>query len=136
MLRGLGGQQAALTLDTIAKRPHQRVSLTHDGATNVYEGPLLSVLLRDIDAPLGVRFHGQAATDVVLVRARDGYQVVLSLGELDPSVHAGAKVILADRADGEPLDDHDGPFRLVVEGDAKPARSERQVADITLEHLP
>jgi len=43
---------------------------------------------------------------------------------------------LADQADGKPLDPKEGPFRLVVDGDLKPARSARSVVEIDLKHLP
>ncbi len=135
-LHGLDGQSLTLTAAQLAARPHQMVELTHDGKTVAYSGPVLSDLLREVDAPMGPRMHGPAVDDVLFVTAADKYRVVLTLAEVDPGMHKGAKVILADQADGKPLDAREGPFRLVVDGDLKAARSERSVVEIELKHLP
>jgi hypothetical protein len=68
------------------------------------------------------------------VSARDGYQVVVSLAETD-AVTRTARMIVADREAGAPLKSDDGPFRLVVEDDLRPARSARQVERIELLNL-
>ncbi len=136
VVRGLAGQTETLTAADIAKLPHAHVTLDHMGATADFSGPLLSDLLRDVGAPMGVRLHGSGVNDVVFVTAADKYRVVLSLGEVDPSFHRGAKVILADQADGKPLPPKEGPYRLVVDGDLKPSRSAYSVVAIELKHLP
>jgi DMSO/TMAO reductase YedYZ molybdopterin-dependent catalytic subunit len=135
-LHGLDGQSLSLTAAQLAARPHQTVALTHDGKTVVYSGVLLSDILREVDAPMGPRMHGPAVDDVLFVAAADKYRVVLTLAEIDPGMRKDAKVILADQADGKPLDPHEGPFRLVVDGDLKAARSARSVVEIDLKHLP
>lgn len=70
--------------------------------------------------------RGKALASYLLAGARDGYQVVFSLGELDPGV-GGARVIVADQRDGKPLSAQQGPIRLVVSSDKRPARSVRMV---------
>jgi hypothetical protein len=62
----------------------------------------------------------------VVVEAADGYRVVFALAELDPSIGA-RHVLVVDREDGNPLSASDGPYRLVVEGEVRPARWSRQV---------
>ena len=52
----------------------------------------------------------------------DGYQVVLALAEIDPTFHLG-EVLVADTMNGKPLDEHCGPFKLLVTEDKRPARS-------------
>ncbi len=136
VLSGLGGKTETLTAADIAKLPHEQVSLPHGDKTTVYSGPRLDDLLRDIDVPMGARIHGTGVNDVLFVTGADKYRVVLSLAEVDPSFHKGARVILADQADGKPLDAHDGPFRLVIDGDLKPSRSVHSVVAIELKHLP
>ena len=136
VVRGLTGQVETLTAADIAKLPHAHVTLDHMGVTTDFSGPLLSDLLRDVGAPLGVRLHGSGVNDVVFVTAADRYRVVLSLGEVDPSFHRGAKVILADLADGKPLPPKEGPYRLVVDGDLKPARAAYSVVAVELKPLP
>ncbi len=136
VLTGLGGKTETLTQADIAKLPHEQVSLQHRDKITVYSGPRLDDLLRDIDVPMGSRIHGTGVNDVLFVTGSDKYRAVLSLAEVDPSFHKGARVILADQADGKPLDAHDGPFRLVIDGDLKPSRSVHSVVAIELKHLP
>jgi hypothetical protein len=57
--------------------------------------------------------------------------VVLTLPEVDPSFHKGARVSWPIK----PPDDHGGPFRLVIDGDL-PSRSVHSVVAIELKHLP
>ena len=83
---------------------------------------------------LKVAIHGKDLRDVVLVTGQDGYQVAYSLGEIDPGTAQG-QVLVADRADGAPLDAHAGPFQIVVQNDARPARDARMVARIELIRL-
>jgi DMSO/TMAO reductase YedYZ molybdopterin-dependent catalytic subunit len=125
------GRSAVLTSGALATLPRQSLSLTAHGETHVYEGPTLASVLERLDAPLGGRLRGEALRTYVVVRAADGYVVVFSLAEIDPAMSPTA-VILADQADGAPLPAEEGPLRLIVEGDARPARSVRQVTAIEL----
>ena len=88
-------------------------------------------VLARVGAPLGEALRGAALASYIVVEAADGYRVVLSLAEVDPALSPTA-VLLADTVDGHPIGADDGPFRLVVEGDARPARSARQVTTITV----
>jgi len=130
---GLEGANVTLTAADLATLPRQSVSLTIHGEAHTFEGPSLASVLARVDAPLGERLRGPALLTYVTVRAADGYGVVLSLAEVDPALSPNA-VLLADTVDGAPIGTADGPFRLVVEGDARPARSARQVTAITVEN--
>jgi DMSO/TMAO reductase YedYZ molybdopterin-dependent catalytic subunit len=57
----------------------------------------------------------------VVVTASDGYQIVLSGGELDPNF-GDTLVLLAWEEDGEPLAPDRGPLRLVIPGDLRGGR--------------
>jgi DMSO/TMAO reductase YedYZ molybdopterin-dependent catalytic subunit len=96
-----------------------RVSLKVDDHT--YSGVPLADLLTKAGAPLGPQLKGKQMTTYVLVRARDGYQVVFALPELD-SAFTDRVILLADQADGQPLPTDKGPYRLVVPGEKKHAR--------------
>jgi hypothetical protein len=65
----------------------------------------------------------------VRVTAADGYQVVFSLTELD-AAFGDREVLVVDRQDGHPLSQKDGPLRLVVMGDKRPARWVREVETV------
>lgn len=68
---------------------------------------------------------------VVLVRADDGYTVSFSLGELLPA-HGKREVYVALDRDNKPLGPDEGPVRLIVLGEEKPARSVYGVTNILL----
>ena len=70
----------------------------------------------------------------LLVKARDGYTVLFSLGELDAKLGA-APAIVATTCDGKTIDASDGPFRLIVPQDQRPARSVRQVERLAVVDL-
>jgi hypothetical protein len=125
------GHSEVLTSEDLVALPRQTLSLTAHGETRVYEGPTLASVLERLDAPLGRRLRGEALRTYVVVRAADEYVVVFSLAEVDPAMSPTA-VILADEADGAPLPTEERPLRLIVEGDARPARSVRQVTAIEL----
>jgi DMSO/TMAO reductase YedYZ molybdopterin-dependent catalytic subunit len=104
------------------------------GKKATYEGVPLTALLARVDAPTGEKLRGGELTDVVIVTAADGYQIALSLAETDPAMRKSA-IILADKQDGKPIAAEDGPYRLIVEGDLRPARSARMVTKIEVRRL-
>jgi hypothetical protein len=57
--------------------------------------------------------------------------VVFALAELDPGL-GGRSVLLADRRDGSPLGPTEGPLRLVIPDEKRPARWARQVRTIRI----
>ena len=128
---GPSGQVARFEVAALAAMPQAKVVLTAHGETHAYEGPLLIDVLAKAGAPTGPAIRGPEMADVVLVTAQDGYRVALDLAEVDPGVRAD-RIILADRVDGHPIDAKDGPVRLVVEGDLRPARSVRMVRSISV----
>jgi DMSO/TMAO reductase YedYZ molybdopterin-dependent catalytic subunit len=116
-----------LTLADLAKMPHETATLAEpDGSKVDYQGVPLAEILNKAGIPAGKEMRGKALAGYVLVEARDGYQVVFSLGELDPGL-AGTRVFVADQRDGKPLPAQQGPIRLVVSTDKRPARSVRMV---------
>ena len=111
--------------------PHQTATLhnPHTNADETYSGVPLSDLLTRYGAPLGEKLRGKALAEYIVATGTDGYKAVLALAEIDPSFHSG-DVLIADTQDGKPLDDKTGPFRLVVTGDKRPARSVRNLVSI------
>lgn len=134
VLKGPSGQTVTITAAEVAKLP--RVSFLFDahGQKHTYEGPLLIDVLARAGAPTGKALRGPALANAVVVRASDGYAVVYGLAELDPGTRAN-RIILADKADGAPLDAKDGPFKVVAEGDLRPARGARLVTTIEVVNL-
>ena len=110
---------------------HISISATnaHDKTTAVYSGVLLRDLLKDAGVPSGETLRGKALSTVVMVIARDGYQVTFSIAELDEGI-GNTQVLVADSADGKPLAETAGPLRLVVPTDKHPTRWVRMVKAI------
>ncbi|MBE1160314.1 molybdopterin-dependent oxidoreductase [Dyella acidiphila] len=123
-IRVLVDGKPPLTLDRSALAAMPRTSIDtaaihHEPATH-WQGVTLEEVLQRAGAVSGEQLRGKSMSTVVRVSAADHYQVVFSLGELDPLL-GNEQVLLADTQDGQPLSKN-GPFRLVVPGDKRPAR--------------
>jgi hypothetical protein len=135
-LTGPTGQQRTITAAELAAMPHQSALVAGEkGPAKSYDGVPLTLLLQSVGAPAGKTLHGPPLADVVMVTAADGYRVVLALAETDAGMRS-EKVLLADRSKGAALGPTEGPFRLVVEGDLRPARAARMVTTIRVLAAP
>ena len=133
---GLTGQKLELGAADIAALPHQRVTLQlENGKSEACDAVPLALILAKVGAPQGKALHGVEMADVVEIGAADGYHVALALAETDPMVRP-TPAMLADRCDGAPMTAPEGPFRIIVPGDLRPARSARQVVSLTILRLP
>jgi len=119
---------------TLAALPREAVTATAHGKTLQCEGVALPALLRAANALPAEPLRGGQLANYVLVAARDGYRVVFSLAELEPTL-GNHKVLLVDRCAGRPLGD-DGPLRLIAPEESRPARWVRQVHSITVVTAP
>lgn len=125
---------ASITVTVSAKKP---VTLTASDFAKLprttvaaYEGVLLSELLNAAGFASGADVPGY-----VVATASDGYRVVFSLGEIDPTVSEN-RILVADKANGAPLTGRDGTFRLVVPRDIRSVRSVRMLTSIEVVVLP
>jgi hypothetical protein len=116
----------ALTPDTVAMQ-------FHDGPRLRFVGPSLAAVLTAAGADLE-ELRGADLAQYVVVEASDGYRVVFAVAELSPEFQS-SRIILALSADGEPLA-RDGPFRVIAEGEPRPARSARHVVALRLRSAP
>ncbi len=119
----------AIPFDAAARAglaPASAVLAVHGGHTTC-EGVWLGDLIAKAGIPTGEAVKGPALAMIIIADAADGYRVVFSLGEIDAKL-GKTPVLVADRCDGKPLDAATGPLRLVVPGDARGARSVRQLA--------
>ena len=101
--------------------------------TNPTPGVPLATLLAMVNAPLGKALQKEALTNYIVATGIDGYSVVLSLAEIDPSFRGG-QVLVADARNGQPLASS-GPFQLIVSEDKRPARWVQNLIYITLQGL-
>lgn len=128
-LKGPTGQTTTLSIADLAALPHVTVTTSAHGQSHVYGGVALVDLLAHVGTPTGKALGGKALAHAIRTTSSDGYQVVFGLGEADPATRPN-RIIVADRADGAPLGPTDGPLKLVVEGDLRPARGARMLTMI------
>jgi hypothetical protein len=67
--------------------PRTTVTISQEARLIKLEGVLVGEIPKRAGAPLGRELSGKALATYVLAKAKDGYQVVLSLPELDHRVH-------------------------------------------------
>jgi hypothetical protein len=97
-----------LTAESLAQMQRATATVSSGGIDTQYEGML---------------------TTYVLAEAQDGYQVVFSLGEVDPAL-GDTPILVADKANGKALFGENGAFRIVVPRDKRGARSVRMLTKI------
>ena len=125
----------ALTASDLAAMPREHVEMTEqDGEKTIYEGVALQEILKNAGIPFGRQMRGKVLAGYVLAEAKDGYAVAFSLGELDPDL-GGTRVIVADKRDGKPLFEYQGPVRLVIPADKEGARSVRMLEKLEVVKL-
>src|SRR5262245_15785800 len=118
----------------IKDMPRTTVTVAEEGRQVSYEGVLVGELLKRAGAPLGRDLSGKGVATYVRATAKDGYQAVFSLAELDPSFTSN-DIIVADTIDGKPLFDYQGPLRIVAPHDKRGARSVRMLERIEVVRL-
>ncbi len=127
-------QTLNLTPEELAKMPRASVKTGGNGMETVYEGVWLHEVLKRAGVPQGGELRGKALASYVLASAQDGYEVVFSLGELDPSF-IDNEILLADTENSKPLFGAQGRFRLVVPKDKPGARSVRMLTKLEVVQL-
>ena len=126
---GLVTTPLTLTAESLAQMPRATATVSSGGIDTQYEGVWLHEILKKAGLPGGEALRGKMLTTYVLAEAQDGYQVVFSLGELDPAL-GDTPILVADRANGRPLFGENGAFRIVVPRDMRGARSVRMLVKI------
>ena len=118
-----------LTIGPAELQQYKQTTVTRkdkDGKAHIYSGVIVSEILTKAGVTLGADLHGKNLVKYLLVEASDGYQVLFTLAELDKGF-TDRTIILADKVDGQPLAPADGPFRIIVQDEKKPARCIKQV---------
>lgn len=124
----------ALTAADIRAMPRATVEIKEESRTVVYEGVRVSEILKRA-APAGsADLRSYPLTSYVIATANDGYQILFSLGELDPTLTSN-DIIVADTIDGKPLFAYQGPLRIVAPKDSRGARSLRMLERIEVVRL-
>jgi DMSO/TMAO reductase YedYZ molybdopterin-dependent catalytic subunit len=124
-----------LKAEDLLKMPRETASVPdQDGTKVAYEGVPLREILKRAGAPLENELRGKALASYVLAKAGDDYQVVFTLAEVAADF-ANEAILVADKRDGKPLFQYQGPFRLVCPNDKAGARSVRMLQSIEVVRL-
>ena len=125
------GKQTVLTRADIESLEHVKVTTGAAGASATFEGVAVRALLEKAGVSFGESMKGKRMASCLLVEAADGYSVVLALPELDPAF-TDKQVVLAFLKNGKPLDDKEGPYRIVIPDEKRMARWVRQVTTLKI----
>ena len=134
-LVGLDGRARSVSPADFARLTRHDTTVSAHEVSGRYSGVALTDLLALVNAPLSDSLRGRSLATYVIAEASDGYRVLFSIAELDAKF-TDRVVILADRKDGQPLSAAEGPYRLIVPGEKRPARWARQVIRISLGRAP
>jgi hypothetical protein len=125
-------QTITVSAETLAGLPRVKVEAKeHENPTATYEGVALGAILERAGLPRGEKLRGKALTAIVIITASDNYQVIFTLADTDPAF-TDRIIILADRKDGKPLPEKEGPFRIIAPAEKRPARWIRNVKTIAV----
>lgn len=124
-------QPVPITAQLLAGLPEVEASFIAHEKTQTCTGPTLANVIGKIGVPTGKDVRGETLATGIVARARDGYTVLFSIGELDAML-GGSKAIVATKCDGKAIPAEDGPYRLVVPGEQRAARSVRQLESLTV----
>src|SRR5215471_9410139 len=131
-ISGEVAQPVKLTAADLAKLPHRTINAKdHNGKDTTFEGVELSEILKLAGVKSGEALRGKELALFLVADAADGYRAVFALPELDHAF-TDRVVIIADKRDGKPLPEKEGPLRLVVPDEKREARWVRQVTSLTI----
>jgi DMSO/TMAO reductase YedYZ molybdopterin-dependent catalytic subunit len=124
-LTGLVETPGQLTVADLQTLTAETVDVTFQAAGNEQKHTYTGVRLWDVLDRAKLKLNPDNKNDqlrkYVVLSAKDGYEVVISLGEIDPGF-GHQPYLLAWDEDGAPLTGEDGPVRLVTPGDIKGGR--------------
>jgi len=117
----------------VAEMSHTDVQAKgHDGVAHTFSCVPVSAILARLQAPASENLRGPAMALVVIAAAKDNYHATFALAELDESI-GNKPAFVCDKQDGQPLSSADGPLRLIVPSDKRPARWVRMLTSLELQ---
>ena len=126
------GSEHPITAQAWAALPRTSVqAIDHDGKEVAFEGVAAREVLKLLNAPLGKDLRGKNLVLYVLAEAADGYRAVYALTEFDADF-TDRIILIADRRNGQPLAEKEGPLRIVVPGEKRQARWLRELVGISV----
>ena len=123
------GKQIVLTKAEIEALPRTNVTIGVSDSPDAYVGVSLHALLEKASVSFAESLRGKRLASCLLVEAADGYRVVFALPEIDPAF-GDKQIVLVFLKNGKPLDEKEGPYRIVIPTEHRMARWVRQVTTL------
>ena len=120
------GKQTILSRADLEALPHVKLPASAHDVSASFEGVALKSVLEKAGVSLGDTLRGKRLATCVLAEAADGYRVVIALPEIEPAF-SDKQIVVAFLKDGKPLDEKEGPYRIVIPDEKRPARWIRQL---------
>jgi molybdate transport system substrate-binding protein len=119
--------------------PNQTVDVTYLSGEDTVTTSFTGVLLWDILSSAQVNFNADQRNDklsfYIVASAPDGYQAIISWGEIDPEF-GNQPILVAFEEAGQPIHDEIGAIRLVVPGDARGGRYISGLVNLSVRDAP
>ena len=129
---GVQPKAQTMTIADLRKLPGQKVQVTNEKKQEgEYECTTLNAVLTQAGLQLGTAIRGKRLAEYAVVSARDGYSAVFALPELEP-MFTDRTVFLCYAREGSALTGEEGPLRVVIPAEKRPARWGRQVSTILI----
>ena len=125
------GKRTVLSRADLEALPHVKVQATAHDVSAAFEGVAVKAVLEKAGVAFGEGMRGKRLASCLLVEAADGYRVVIALPEMDPGF-TDKQVVLAFLKDGKAMDSKEGPYRIVIPDEKRPARWIRQVTGLKI----
>ena len=125
------GKRTVLSRADLEALPHVKVQATAHDVSATFEGVAVKTVLEKAGVAFGEGMRGKRLASCLLVEAADGYRVVIALPEMDPGF-TDKQVVLAFLKDGKAMDSKEGPYRIVIPNEKRPARWIRQVTGLKI----
>ena len=125
------GKRTVLSRADLEALPHVKVQATAHDVSATFEGVAVKTVLEKAGVAFGEGMRGKRLASCLLVEAADGYKVVIALPEMDPGF-TDKQVVLAFLKDGKAMDSKEGPYRIVIPDEKRPARWIRQVTGLKI----
>jgi len=129
------GTSVTLEPERLLALPRTAFTASEHDKMRHFEGSDLPDVLAAAGVDVRKELRGTGLRRLVSVHAKDGYVVVFALAELDESI-GDRRVYLVNRAEGAALPPDQGPWRLIVPSDHRPARWSRQTVRIVVVDIP
>jgi hypothetical protein len=123
-------KQTVLSRADIEALPHSKITTGAPDSPVTYDVVTLKAVLERARVTFD-KLSGKRLASCLLVEAADGYRVVIALPELDPGF-TDKQIYLAFLKNGKPLDEKEGPYRIVIPDEKRMARWVRQVTTLKI----